>query len=212
MVEVELEQQRHHHQLPPTPPRQAATTILHEASSDELRARELEEEMTTPRATAPVDVRVAVVEDASYAANGNSKGNSNGNGAVPYQTVEEYEGNPDAQKPGVGNGIQISLDGLGAVIPVGRNNQNRADEKAAASVRRDVEEGTSAVGKVSGGANGKNKVLLSEVRYSFHLLRFIFCFFSFLFSPPRIREDEPPLAPAAITHLSHVPSLSHTHR
>lgn len=189
MVEVELEHQPYPHQLPPTPPRQAATTILREASSDQLRARELElEEMTTPRATAPADVRVALVEGASNAANGmNSNGDSNSNGAVPYQTVEEYEGNPDAQKPGVGNGIQISLDRLGAIIPVGRNNQNRADGKAAASVRRDVEEGTSAAGKASGGANGKNKVLLSEARYSFIFCVFFCALFTFLSSdPPRI--------------------------
>lgn len=126
--------------------------------------------MTTPRAAAPGDVRVAVVENASNVANGNGNGNS----AVPYQTVEEYEGNPDAQKPGLGNGIQISLDGLGAIIPLGRNYQSRADEKKAASVRRDVEAGTKALGKLSGGANEKNKVLLSDVRYFVFLNVFVF--------------------------------------
>ena len=114
-------------------------------------------------AAAPVaDVRVAVVEGASDAAtNGYGYGEE-----VACQTVEEYELNPDAQKPGVGSGIQISLDALGVVIPVSGNNK-RSDDRAV--VRRDVKEATmssSKEEKCSG--NGNNKVLLSEVRRCYH--------------------------------------------
>ena len=113
-------------------------------------------------AAAPVaDVRVAVVEGASDAAtNGYGYGEE-----VACQTVEEYELNPDAQKPGVGSGIQISLDALGVVIPVSGN--KRSDDRAV--VRRDVKEATmssSKEEKCSG--NGNNKVLLSEVRRCYH--------------------------------------------
>jgi len=111
--------------------------------------------LESPRqATSPDDdVRV----DGAY--NGASS-----NGDVCSQTVEQYEKFPDAQAPGVGSGIQISLDGLGAVIYARRNRDNKkaaavsGDDGSATS--RDVEE-ASTLAKSSGGSG--NKVLLSEV-------------------------------------------------
>ena len=120
-------------------------------------------------AAAPVaDVRVAVVEGASEAAtNGYGYGEE-----VACQTVEEYELNPDAQKPGVGSGIQISLDALGVVIPVSGN--KRSDDRAV--VRRDVKEATMSSPKEEKcSGNGNNKVLLSEVRRRYHTTIKYYC-------------------------------------
>ena len=73
----------------------------------------------------------------------------------------------DNETPGFGNGMQISLDGLGAVIPVLHRGTppRQADEEE--SVQQE---------KVS-----KNKVLLSEVRLRIFL--YFFWFFSVFSSP-----------------------------
>jgi hypothetical protein len=148
-------------------------------------------ESTTPRAAAPGDVRHA-------ASNGH-------NGSPGFQTVDEYERNPDAQTPGVGNGIQISLDRVGAIIPVSRNNRNLGDDSRAgpAATPATVEEGGVTLSKASGGSggsggmNGNNKVLLSEVRTCVYRTSYLL-FFRVLF--PRCREE------VASTPLSHPPA------
>ena len=101
------------------------------------------------QAAAPSDVRVAVVTE-----------DTNRRGVVAgFQSVEEYEADPDAQAPGAGAGIRITLDGLGAEIAASRTRAVPAKIPAGASDLEAAAAGT----RVAAGRPAK--VLLSEVRH-----------------------------------------------
>lgn len=145
-------------QPPPTPPHLAGASSRALPLGASLR-RQLEEVQSPPASprVCVEDLRLPVVEDAAEVVARVSV-NDLGHGS---QTVEEYEKNPDAQMPGKGSGIQISLDGLGAVIPAARNRVDKKTMMTQQGDRSDVEKGGSLRRKLSGGTG--NKVLLEEV-------------------------------------------------
>jgi hypothetical protein len=83
-------------------------------------------------AAAPGDVRVAVTEDT----------NRRGVAAPGFQSVEEYEAEPDAQAPGAGAGIRITLDGLGAEIADTRTARVATKSPAAGAYTRPLSSST----------------------------------------------------------------------